>query len=961
MFYFFLISIIISIILVMVETVYVFNRQTEKIHGYLLFYLICVLVNNTGYVFEMLAKSSASAYTATRFLYLGKAFFPVALLFFILEFCHVSMKKWIRVSMLSFHACLFLIVATNEFHHLYYSSITYTNSGFFAHNIFGHGPFYWLFQATPIIYTVISLAVAFKTLAIMKSSLVRKQFKFIIGANFVALAGLLIFFSGKTQGIDTANLGLAIASILMLIPIFRYSLTDTAVVAKQVIIDSLRDGILVIDSYSNIALINDVAKQIFPTIDVSSRGSYLGIVNDLRLKAENGERIEINSKFYSLINKTINNSEGEYKGELFILDDITESVYRTLEIELQRDRADKANETKIQFISDLSQEIRTPMMSIVGIAEILLRGKVDSSQTEYLESIRDSGNDLVEMISDIKDYSKIEVNDLELVEIEYSPGSMLESVRNVYSEKLTMKPIRLSCEIEEGLPSKLLGDGDRIRQVVSKIVSNAVKYTEIGYINIKVSYNSVEEGKIDLIVSVKDSGQGIRNEELKVLFDANKSVDKRKTEKDGVGLGLKLAKELLDLMGGSIEAKSEFGKGSEFTITVPQKIVDSTPTDIDVIKGNSAKERFVAPGASMLLVEDNEINMKVVRELLKPLQIKVDVAENGLVAIKKVSEKHYDIVFMDYMMPVMDGIEATGKIRSMDGEYFKNIPIVALTANSTVSSKNSFLQAGMNDFLSKPVQISEMNEVLLKWLPVKLVEKSLDIFEKKDSENSKAVEIPKAKPVIRKSDELKEINAESQKKEDVNKMALGVIDRTIGIQYFGSDDLYDSILEDFYRLIDEKSTKIEDLLNSGDIKNYTIEVHALKSTAKMIGAMELSEMALEMEMAGKADNVDLIREKNPELLVMYRAYKESLAYFDKAEDTEKVEVSANVFKSDLFEMNVAAKEFDMDKVDEVMSRIKTYKLPGQEAEELLKQLDIVVRDVNLDKIREITVALAKTL
>lgn len=943
----------ISVILVMMELVYVFRRQAAKIHSYLLFYLISVLINNVGYIFEMMATTSEAAYTATKFLYLGKAFFPLALLFFVMEFCHVDIKSWLRTVMLSFHVVLYFMILTNDWHYLYYTDMEFVNRGFFPHNIFGHGIVYWIFQATPFIYAVISILVVIRQFSRMKTSLEKKQFRYIMWAQFVALGGLLFFFTGKTEGLDTANFGLAIASLLMIIPIFHYSLTDIAVVAKDVIIDSLRDGILALDAYSNIAYINDTARKLLPGIDISNKSTYMGIINDLRKKAEISEQIDISERVYSIRNKKIANSEGEFKGELFVLDDITENVQRTLEIELQRDRADKANSAKNQFLSNLSQEIRTPMMSIVGISDILLRNGLDKQQNEYVSSIRNSGNELVEIVSDIFDYSKIESDSFELVETEYMPGKMFENIKKTFVEKAVMKPVRISFEIDEKLPSVLMGDEARIKLILSKIMSNAVKYTEIGFVNLKVSSLLKEEGLMDLIVSIKDSGQGIRNEELKALFDDSKKSTKKKNQKDGVGLGLKLSYEILKLMGGTIEAHSEYGRGSEFIVKIPQKIVDVTPTNIESVNNINSVDKFRAPGANLLVVEDNEINMKVVKELLKPIGMQIDTAENGLVAIKKVSEKHYDLVLMDYMMPIMDGIEATGRIRSIDGEYYKTLPIIALTANTTISSKNSFLQAGMNDFLSKPIQMPDMYEVLRRWLPDELIDDSVKVLpNEKDETIKKKTE----------SDEPKYRQSDTDK-EDA-KMAYGAIDREVGIQYFGSDELYDEILEDFYRLIDSKADKIEELFNTGNIKDYTIEVHALKSTARMIGATELSEMALSMEMAGKENNVDLIKEKNPELLKMYRAYKESLAYFDadaKSDDSDKAEVPVNVIKTDLFEMNVATKEFDMDKVDDIMKKLKSYKLPSEAAEDLLSKLDVVVRDVDLDKIREITVALARTL
>lgn len=939
----------VTVIILAIEAGAVFMHLNTKMHGYLFLYLIANLINGAGYLFEITAKSSESFYVATRLLYLGKVFIPVALLLFVINFCHVAVPKWVRIGMLAFHMAVWLLILTNDYHHLFYTSITYVETGYFPHNVYGHGPLYYIYQVVPLIYAVIGVVISGRGMSKMPTKIERRQLRYLLESPLLSIIGFLIFLTGKTGGYDTTNLGFFLASIFMMISLFRYELVDTADMVKNNVIDDLEDPIIATDFLGRLAYMNKKAAKLFPDLRVGVTGEGSGIIADLRYRAASRARLSIENEVFAVIGKELI-SKDLFRGNLYILDNITDSVAYTEEVEAERLKAIEANEAKSNFLSSMSHEIRTPMNAIVGITDIMLRDDLPTKDVEYLNNIRSSGAALIDIINDILDISKIESGKMEIVCDEYEPLTMLNDLKVIFLTRVGEKPIRLSFEIDKNLPAKLYGDQVRIRQTIINLMNNAIKFTDVGYVRLCISSEQIDSDTVNFCVSVKDSGLGIREEDLGKLFDSFSQVDAKKNHsKEGTGLGLSITKQLVELMGGTIGVNSKYGSGSEFYYVIPQKVIDATPaTEYNYTTREKDDINFEAPDARILLVEDNELNVKVTTGLLAPTKVRIDVAENGIAALRKVTDNRYDLVLMDHMMPVMDGVEATEKIRNFEGDYFSKIPIIALSANAVAGAKEEFFAAGMNDFIGKPIDVNELKSKLRKWLPDELI-KEVQVHQEKEQNQPATPET-----IITEADNTK------GEEEMNNTGEYGQLDRQLGIQYCGTEELYDEILKDFYTLIDDKTGKIQGLLDDNNIHDYTIEVHALKSTARMLGATQLSELAYEMEMAGKSDNLELIREKTPILLEMYRAYKKTLSYFDDNTPV-KEEAGSDEIKSELSRMLNAANEFDVDIVDDSMLKINGFKMPSEEVQTLVKQLNNLVRDVAFEevkaKINEITAKL----
>ena len=564
-------------------------------------------------------------------------------------------------------------------------------------------------------------------------------------------------------------------------------------------------------------------------------------------------------------------------------------------VEQKAHEAEAAAQAKEDFLANMSHEIRTPMNAITGMVELALRNdELPDQEREYLHNIRVAGEELVTIIEDILDVAKIRSGTLEIMEEEYAITSLVHDAVNTTQIMLGEKQVVLLVDVNPDIPSRLRGDAVRVKQVMMNLLSNAAKYTEKGTIRLVVDFTPAgEENKeIDLKVSVTDTGIGIAQEQLKDIFtDFRQADSSRNREKGGSGLGLFLSKQLLDLMRGTIAAKSVQGNGSEFSFVVKQQVINASPC-IDaaprlVFEPSSKKENrvatrarkrkkgnlhttFTAPDAAILLVDDNKVNLKVAEGLLRPYRMRVDIADSGRLAIDMVQNQAYDVVFMDHMMPQMDGVEAARIIRSLDGERFRTVPIVALSANAVRGARELFLEAGMNDFVPKPIEMRVMDRVLRKWLPDDKVISNRNAEEEVNREENGNVSVP----------------------DDTGSLIWKMegIDVAVGMKYSGDDEnLYKEVLSDYMDTIEEKASVIERAVAEEDFETYTIEVHSLKSTSKSIGAVELSELAKELESSGKNRERESIILKTPALLTKYRDLYQVILPYHTTKGQENVQ------------------------------------------------------------------------
>ena len=544
------------------------------------------------------------------------------------------------------------------------------------------------------------------------------------------------------------------------------------------------------------------------------------------------------------------------------------------------DSAIAAGKAKSDFLAMMSHEIRTPINAIIGMNEMILRESPRDDIKGYSRKIRSASKTLLSLINSILDFSKIEEGKLEIIAVNYETRTLLNDVINMIMPRCKSKNLELKLEIDPGLPRGMFGDDVRIKQIILNILTNAVKYTEKGSVTLSVAGSACGKEHVMVEVKVSDTGIGIKDADIDKLNSQFQRLDeKRNRNIEGTGLGISIVTSLLKMMGSHLEVKSVYGEGSEFSFELKQKVTDWG--DIGEFDLNSVvseeqenSDKFlVAEHADVLVVDDNDMNLAVIEGLLKRNRIKPDFATSGAQCISEVRKKHYDIILLDHMMPEMDGIETLAKLRQQN-ILRKDTTVVALTANAVVGAREEYLAAGFDDYLSKPVDPAALEKMLGKYLPdfkvsyeeasdPKPVENVSGIGSNEPIEDNDIIEFVPGQPIIESSDTSE--NSNIIKRLD----KLPYLDTKQAISLCGSEDSFITILQMFIRTADVKKKRIGELYESKDIKNYSIELHALKSSAKLLGAEEFSELARELEYAGKENNLSIIDEKTEEIFVWY--------------------------------------------------------------------------------------------
>jgi signal transduction histidine kinase/CheY-like chemotaxis protein len=498
-----------------------------------------------------------------------------------------------------------------------------------------------------------------------------------------------------------------------------------------------------------------------------------------------------------------------------------EAEQRRNEQEIATHAAQAASEAKSQFLATMSHEIRTPMNAIIGMSELMRTDNLDVTQQRYFQDIRNMSHSLLTIINDILDFSKIEAGKLDLVPADYDIFDLYNNICALIKFTVMGHDLEFRHSIDSDIPRVLFGDEVRVRQIMTNILNNAVKYTSIGFVELRLKYIQKDAGAY-LSITVKDTGIGIRKEDFAKLYDRFEQMDARKNQGiTGTGLGLSIVKMLVDMMGGEILLESEYGRGSVFTVLLP--LVQGNPDNIKSL--DSMRHVMVSPEVKVLVVDDNAINLTVALGYLAQHGIQADTADSGFTALQMVLKKQYGIVFMDHMMPDMDGIETTQRIRAL-GKAHLAMPIVALTANAISGARKLFLDAGMNDFIPKPINARELNAVLVKWLPAD----KLSFME--------SVDLPGSLPAGSSSPALS-VKGDSS-----------VLDQKAGLAQFQNDEkLYLKILVKFRQEHQDAIEEVRNRLAAGENKVAHRLAHTLKSTAATIGAEKLRQAAFAVERA----------------------------------------------------------------------------------------------------------------
>ncbi len=550
----------------------------------------------------------------------------------------------------------------------------------------------------------------------------------------------------------------------------------------------------------------------------------------------------------------------------------TELMASNKKLALAAKEAESANQAKTYFLSTMSHDIRTPMNSILSMNEMVLRECDNENILVYAGYIRASGNTLLGLINDILDFSKMEAGKLDIIPVDYEISSLLNDLVNMTKTRADEKGLKLVLNIDCSMPNYLHGDEIRIKQAVTNILTNAVKYTKHGEVDFNIGYDRIPEepDSIMLNISVRDTGSGIRKEDMGKLFKAFERIDETNNRNiEGTGLGLTITQRLLQLMGSKLEVKSEYGKGSIFYFSVKQEVVKwddvgdyEAAFRRSIADRKKYKEKFVAPKAAILVVDDTPMNLTVIRSLLKRTQLQIDTVESGDECIELAAKKRYDIIFLDHMMPHKDGIETLHELKGLANNPNERTPIICLTANAISGMRENYLAAGFDDYLTKPIDPDSLEEMILRYLP-------------EDKLCSEA-ELPQEAV----AEENKENDNDTGTEEDgaIPHFLYRVegLDVADGLLHCVTPEAYVEVVSVFARACKTNADAIESYWKTGDIENATIKIHSLKSSARIIGAEALGSLAEKMEKAGKARDMTAMEAHMEELLEDYRRIGEEL-------------------------------------------------------------------------------------
>ena len=711
---------------------------------------------------------------------------------------------------------------------------------------------------------------------------------------------------------------------------------------------SLKVPVLVYDSSLRLQILNDTA---YSFLGVQKEDfNYIGI--DELFEAEHEDiftfteqshdvdAICCNNKLYcSLSVNKIYDSYKDVIGYIIIVTDLSERMKSMRKLEEAKQEAEYANKAKSTFLANMSHEIRTPMNAIVGFSELVLKMNISDDVRKHIEDIKWSSHNLLAIINDILDFSKIESGKMELVTDTYYTSHMLNDITLIITPQAEKKGLTFNIDIDTDIPRTLFGDKVRLRSVLTNILNNAVKYTQQGTVTFKASAIKRHEDIVTLEFKIADTGIGIKENNLPNLFKDFERLDERiHYGIEGSGLGLAIANNYVNLMGGHINVESEYGKGSVFTVTIEQKIIDPTPIELEYSRESSSHNTgsisdIKINDVSVLVVDDNIINLRVAEEILRYYGLHVDTASSGRVAIELCHSRNYALVFMDQMMPDIDGIQAMQEIRHINSHYASggDCRIIVLTANAIKGTREALLRKGFDEYLGKPINIHQLERLFVKYIPKeKIIHETLD----NNTYQLDSSEIAYLK------DALPAINVEN------------------GIYNCGGKiEDYLKILKITYDYGEKQLEELEKAHRARDYDYYTIKIHALKSTLLNIGATELSEQARQQELQGKAreysyidENLKPFQDKYRELIEDIKLVISHYQMLDSTTDDTLMDerISIQIFKN----ISINIDNFDFAKVFEILEETKKYHFSEKDSE-LLNKIEELMNDLSVDEIKEL--------
>ena len=870
-----------------------------------------------GYTMFLGSKSQGSAIVSIKFQYLGTIYVSSFLMFFAMRFCRKQIATVYKSVILGIDLFLVLILLNFPQIDLFIKNVDlFTRPGKPSYIHMQVGGLFYLWHFYAIAQICYGIGITYNNLKQEKGKRALKRYGWLIGALSLVVLGLLQegLMPVLNSEYNLAPLCTGICGSIFFIAEYKRIIYDIESIVDKSLLRNMEGAIVIADSKYAFVKANAAAEEIFPALRHCYVGGPLPVeVGSNMWDAQGITEYKIHDEIYNVSVTDINHRD-DIVGHIMYFMNITEERKKLEEMKKLKEDADQANIAKSDFLARMSHEIRTPINSILGMNEMILRESKSREIRGYAQDVMTAGKSLLSIVNDILDSSKIESGKMQIINAKYDLSSLLNDVINMFSVKAQDKFLKFHVDVNPELPNSLYGDDIRIKQILVNLLGNAIKYTEKGSVTLLVD-GSVNRDWVTLRVQVKDTGMGIKEEDQKKLCGAFERVDLKKNRNvEGTGLGLNITKNLLQMMNSELQLTSVYGEGSNFHFELLQRIsggdkigdfrkrVENSQNEIKYKAG------FRAPDAKVLVVDDNAMNRSVFRNLVKQTRVQVTDVDSGTAALREVEQNHYDLIFLDHMMPEMDGVETFRHMKEMENNRCKETPIIMLTANAVVGAREEYLREGFHDFLSKPIEPDKLEKLIQKYLPEELIQEA-DPMEALNMDRSSAIELPEIEGV----------------------------DWSYGKLHLPDEDLLLNTTVKFYRTIPEEREKITKLFTQleapDSVKEYRICVHAVKGLTATIGILQLSALARALEKAVKDNNMDKVKILHPLFLEELDVTEERLKVLAPKEEAKKQADPMQALP--MFGMlRGALDDRDYDTADELMEQILQYEYSNGIQEEI---------------------------